>query len=178
MKHHREGIDETIDRVAAHLTMAPADPDLASRITRQLDRESPFGWSRLAIASAAVAAIVVAAVFFTNAPEVPSADMARVAPPAPSSAVAAPSAVAPDTDSTSLTSAAVTTAPRTAAAEAGLGVEPLPEMQQIESLPPPAMLAVDMLSTDTLTIESVDLAPLDVADLAVRDIDERDSPKE
>ena len=176
MRHHRESIDETIDRVAARLTMAPADPDLAGRIAQQLDREAPFAWSRLAIASAAVAAVVVTVVFFNNAPEVPSADIARSAPPAPSSAVAAPPAVAPDTDTISLSSAAI--ARRSAGAKAALAHEPLPEMPQIESLPSPATLAVEMLSTDTLTIEPVDLAPLDVADLAVRGIDERDSPKE
>jgi hypothetical protein len=179
MTHHRESIDETIDRVAAQLTMAPADPARAGRIAEQVERDAPFAWPRLVMASVAVAALVVAVVLLKNTREADRADIARTAAPASSPEVSRPRDDAPRTrDATSLMSAALTAQRVRPAAEPALEPEPLPEMPEIESLQSPVTLAVDTLPTDTLTIAPVDLASLDVADLAVSEIGERASPKE
>jgi hypothetical protein len=172
----QESLDETIDRVAAHLTMVPADPALAGRIAEQLDRDAPFAWYRLAIASAAVAVLVATVVLLNDSRDLPATEVARTVAPPPSSDAPAPRDAAPrDSDPAAIASAAISSRSERAAVEEP---EPLPEMPQIASLAPPVTLAVDTLSTDTLTIEPVDLAPLDVADLAVSEIGERDSPKE
>jgi hypothetical protein len=177
MTRHQESIDETIDRVAARLTMVAADPALAGRIAEQLDREQSFAWSRLVMASAAVAALVVAIVLFKNTREVAIPDIARTVAPAPSSERPAPRDQAPRaSDPPALARATLTTQRVRPAAEAA--PDPLPEMPEIELLRSPVTLAVDTLSTDTLTVAPVDLAPLDVANLAVSEIGERESPKE
>lgn len=173
-----ESCDETIDRVAAHLTMVPADPTLARRIAEQLNRDASFNWPRVATASAAVAVIVTAAVVFYNKPEAPREDVAGVVSPAP--ALDAP------TPSSDMTSQSALSSVARASMAAGGGArtapmaaeEPLPDMPQIDSLASPVTIDVAMLPTDTLTISPVDVAPLDVADLAVCDIGERDSSKE
>ena len=170
-----ESLDETIDRVAAHLTMVPADPALAGRIAEQLDRDAPFGWPRLVMASAAVAALIVAFVFFNDARDVAPIDIAHTAVPAPASDAAAPRDGAPSGSEPDSIERAAITLRRAPAAEA---LEPLPEMRQLESLQSPGTLAVDTLATDELTIAPVDLAPLDMADLAVREIGNGDSSKE
>jgi hypothetical protein len=171
-----ESIDETIDRVAAHLTMVPADPTLARRIAEQLDRQASFNWPRLAMASAAVAVVVTAAVLFHNQRAVPREDVARVVTPAPERAASTDDAPA---HSGPLTVASAATPNRAAAPRASMAIEePLPEMPQIDSLASPVTIDVAMLPTDTLTIDPVDVAPLGMADLTVRDIDERSSSKE
>lgn len=175
--HHPESLDETIDRVAAHLTMVPADPGLASRIAARLDRHAPFAWTRLAVASAAVAAVVAAFVFLNNARQVPATDVAHrvTAAPAADGAVVGQEVAAVSTSLPEAIAAAGGTHDRNALAAAE---EPLPEMPQLEALASPVTIDVALLATDTLTIDAVDLAPLELSDLAMHDIDESDSPKE
>jgi hypothetical protein len=176
---HEERLDETIDRVAAHLTMVPADPGLAGRIAAQLEREPRFAWPRLAMASVAVAAVVAAFVFVNNARQAPAVDVAH-------HATTSPKADEPAQQPADVASARMSPAPSNTAtvARRAVGIalpsaeDLLPEMPQLASLASPVTIDVMVLPTDTLTIEPVDFAPLDVADLAVRDIDEGDSPKE
>jgi hypothetical protein len=177
MTPHRETIDDTIDRVAAELTLVAADPALPERITARLERQPrvTFGW-RLAIGAAATAAAAMLAALVINAPPSPAIDHARTADASsvPSRAIA-PAAVALRAPSVSTRDrvARVAPMPRTASA-----IEPLPEFRQIDALPSPAMLAVDDLNTDLLSVTPVDVAPLDLADLVVGDVSARDEPKE
>jgi hypothetical protein len=179
MTRHREAIDDTIDRVAAELTLVAADPELPGRITAHLERQPrmTFGW-RLAIGAAATAAAAMLAAFVLNAPPSPAIDHARTADALPVSApsreiapaaVAAPAPIVPTRDRV----ARVASVPRGASA-----IEPLPEFRQIDALPSPAMLAVDDLNTDLLTVAPVDVAPLDLANLVVGEVAARDEPKE
>ena len=180
MKHpHPETLDETIDRVAARLTMVPADAALAGRIAAQLEKDSPLVWPRLVFATAAVAALVVLAVVVTEeSRETSSVAVARVDEAAPS--VAAP-VVAPRSNAhaVAVPKPAPTRerTPRTARVQEAPAA-PLAEIPQIDALPSIAALTVDALQTDSLTITAVDLAPLDMANLTVRDVDSRESPKE
>ena len=176
--HHRETIDETIDRVAAQLTMVPADPALAGRIAEQLDTDAPFAWMRWLLATGAVAAVAVLAVVVFNSSRAPQpADIARATAPVPGPtgetphAEAARASASPQIAMTAPTRGVT----RRRSAEAH---PPLPELPQIDALESPVLLAVDNIPTKTLTIEPVDLAPLDLANLAVRELGERDDPKE
>jgi hypothetical protein len=179
MNHHHESLDEAIDRVAAQLTMVPADPSLAGRIAERLDTHSSFGWPRLALASAAVVATGIAIVLFNDGREMPASDAARVATAVNAPGVSAALREVPSNNVPSAVAAvAQTTARMRARRAAAAAEEPLPEMRQLDSLASPVTIDVAMLPTDTLSIAPVDFAFLDVADLAVRDIDERDSPKE
>lgn len=179
MTHHHESLDETIDRVAADLTMVSADPALAARIADRLETRKTLGWQRLALAGVAVAAIAVLAVVVSNITrDVPAVDVARATSPAaprvePSSAAAATTVGAAE----STTAVAPERAVRQRRAPAPTQ-DPLPELPQIDALSSPELIAIDTLPTDTLAIEPVDLAPLGMANLAVAEIDGRDSPKE
>jgi hypothetical protein len=172
--------DETIDRVAARLTMVPADPALAARIAAGLDTHERFVWPRVATVGAAVAVVAVfAVVLFNDAGESPG-EMTGVAP-GPTTPVAAPAVAAPRVEVPSTVASAVssTAAPRgRRARSAATDPAPLPEIYQIEALASPAGLAVGDLPTNTLTIEPVALAPLDLANLAIAELGERNDPKE
>ena len=175
MTRHRESIDETIDRVAAALTVVPADSALAARIAERIDTHGSTAAARprLALGAAAitVAAIIAAAVFSDHGEVAPREDVrvTETAPAAREPRTTAPTVAAP-----------VGQATQTARAQTPRSVERalLPEIPQIDALPSPAVLAVDTLPTNTLTIAPVDLEPLNLADLAVGEIDARDEPKE
>jgi hypothetical protein len=175
MTRHRESIDETIDRVAAALTMVPADSALAARIAERIDTHgsTAFAWPRLALGAAAIAvvAIVAAAVFSDQGDVAPREDVrvTEMAPPAEEPRTTAPTVAAPVGQ---VTQAARARRPRS------VEHAPLPAIPQIDALPSPALLAVDTLPTNTLTIAPVDLEPLNLANLAVSEIDARDEPKE
>jgi hypothetical protein len=182
MTRHREAIDDTIDRVAAGLTLVAADPELPRRITARVERQPrvPFAW-RLAIGAAATAAAAMLAAFVINPPSSPSIDRARIADAlsvsvqsrdiAPT-AVVAPVPIVPTGDRVTRV-APVRSVPRGASA-----IEPLPEFRQIDALPSPALLAVDDLNTGLLTLAPVDVAPLDLVNLVVGEVSARDEPKE
>jgi hypothetical protein len=171
MTRHQESIDETIDRVAAALTMVPPDSALAARIAERIDTHGSiaFAWPRLALGAAAIAVVaIVAAAVFSDQGEVAPREDVRVtetAPPAEEPRTTAPTVAPPLGQVT-----------RTARAQRPRSVEraPLPEIPQIDALPSPALLAVDTLPTNTLTIAPVDLEPLNLANLAVSEIDARD----
>jgi hypothetical protein len=175
MTHHNESVDETIDRVAAQLTMVPADAALAARVAGQrgVETANPFRWQRLAFGAAAVTAVAIVALLVPREPRnhtpadiarAPSAVVRTEAPRAAVAAEAAPAAVTP--------LLSVNRRRRSASPP------PLPEMPQIEALSSPVLLTVETLTKDTLTVTPVDLAPLDLSGLTVAPIDERDQPKE
>jgi hypothetical protein len=176
MTHHQEeSLDETIDRVAAHLTMVPADPALASRIADRLETKA-LGWPRFALAAAAVIGMAILAVVVSNTVRhVPAVDVARATSSAPAPRVEPQFAVPATAESTTVIASQRVVRQRRAPLPTH---DPLPELPQIDALSTPVLLAVDTLPTDTLTIEPVDLAPLGMADLSVAEIDGRDSPKE
>ena len=179
MTPHREGIDDTIDRVAAELTLVAADPALPARLAAHLERQPrvTFGW-RLAIGAAATAAAAMLAAFVINAPPPPAIDRARTADALPVSVPSreiAPAAVAARASLVPTRDRVGRAAPMPRGASA---IEPLPEFRQIDALPSPAILAVDELNTDLLTVAPVDVAPLDLANLVVGDVSARDEPKE
>jgi hypothetical protein len=179
MTHHQESLDETIDRVAAHLTMVPADPALAARIADRLETRKMLGWPRVAVAGVAVAAIALLAVVVSNITrEEPAVEVARATSPAPAPRIAAPQAAAPAGAAVESTTAIAPNGVARRRPAPQPADDPLPELPQIDALNSPALLALDTLPTDILTIEPVDLAPLGMADLTVTEIDGRDSPKE
>jgi hypothetical protein len=175
MTRHRESIDETIDRVAAALTMVPADSALAARIAERIDTHgsTAFAWPRLALGAAAIAvvAIVAAAVFSDQGDVAPREDVrvTEMAPSAEEPRTTAPTVAAPVGQ---VTQAARARRPRS------IERPSLLQIPQIDALPWPAVLTVETLSTGTLTIAPVDLAPLDVTRLAVVDIEAPNEPKE
>lgn len=171
-----ESLDETIDRVAAHLTMVPADPALAARIADRLETKKALGWPRFALAGAAVIGMAILAVVVSNTVrDVPAVDVARATSSAPAPRVEPQFAAPATAESTTVIAAQRVVRQRRAPLPTH---DPLPELPQIDALSTPVLLAVDTLPTDTLTIEPVDLAPLGMADLSVAEIDGRDSPKE
>ena len=180
MTRHHESLDETIDRVAAHLTMVPADPALAARIADRLETKKTLGWPRFILAGAVVAGIAILAVAVSNTMrDVPAADVARVTSSAPAPRVEPPQLGAPATAATPESTTVIAQGRVVRQRRAPLPThDPLPELRQIDALSTPVLLAVDTLPTDTLTIEPVDLAPLGMADLSVAEIDGHDSPKE
>ena len=172
MTHRQlESLDETIDRVAARLTMVPADPALAGRIAAQLETRPAIMCPRFALATAAVAAAVVLTIVMSQTPgDVPSDAAARVDAPTPSRPLPAIGSSARVTHEIR---------PRPAAArQVRQSEDALPAFPQIDALTAPALLGVDSIPTDTLAIESVPLAPLDLPDLAVSALGDGEDRKE
>ena len=171
MTHHlRETVDETIDRVAAGLTMVPADPAAARRIAAQVNEDVRFAWPRFVVATAVVGAVVVLAVVLRkNEREAPPIFVARSDVSAPASELPRPT-VAPQSITTDVR--------RMTRKRAAVVEETLPEIPQIDALPSPPPIGVDDLSTSTLTIEPVSVAPLDLANLVVADVGARDNREE
>jgi hypothetical protein len=167
-RHHQESLDETIDRVAAHLTMVPADPALAVRIADRLETKAVVAWPRFALAGAVVAAVAILAVIVSNVRR-------EEAPPAGEATPSVTRTTLAVADTASAAAGEPFVRRRRAPAPTH---EPLPEMPQIDALASPVLLAIDTLPTDMLTIDPADLAPLGMADLSVAEIDGRDSPKE
>jgi hypothetical protein len=176
-----ERLDETIDRVAAALTMVPADPALAERIAHRLQTERaahPLAWRQLAAAAVALTAITLIAIALdrNRNPEI--------------------TAHAPTLIGQQRAPVVMPTAPRQSSAAERRGAQTAPVTRQdrrptpnpqaviadsgapmLDALPAPMLLAVDSLTHDPLTIAPVTVAPLDLETLTISEVG-RDSPKE
>jgi len=162
-----ETLDETIDRVAAWLTHAPANPLLVERIVGRLAPSEATGvdWWKAAIAVVAVATatLVISMVG-------PRLDRNQIAAPPVASAstsndaaviqAAAPPAARGATDAVVSQPASTGSRPRQLRLNDDGAMEPLAT---------PPRLALNALATEALTVTPVDVAPLDVANLSLED---------
>jgi hypothetical protein len=181
MTGQRERLDETIDRVAAELTMVPADLKLAERICQQLkcdDARHPFAWRR-AVAGVCVVSAALLLTFVLTDRRPTNVDSRSHAVTSP---ILSATRVQFVPFSNSVRDRRVARHPAESETE---GYE---TQSRVPSLAPPAMpkfdvltspaLAVDTLISNPLTIAPVTVVPLDVATLTVGDVGERESPKE
>jgi hypothetical protein len=176
-----EHLDETIDRVAAALTMVPANPALAERIAARLQRETAHAsaWRQIAFGAVAIGAAVLLAIMLNDDRSPSSQAPTHVAQqPAPLAAPLAPSA-AREPAVTSGPMITVNVTRRRAPPPIGQAALVDADLPRIGLLQPPPLLAVDTLTNDPLTIAPVNVAPLlDLATLTINDMGERDAPKE
>ncbi len=174
-----EHLDETIDRVAAALTMVPADPALAERIAQRLQTESAapaLAWGQLAFGAVALTAAVLIAIALDRDPEITSLAPIRVAQqPAPLVTPVEPKARAPQPRIASQIAATPRQARRIAGTHQAFIANG--DAPKLDTLSAPKLLEVDSLTNDPLTISPVDVAPLDLATLTISDVG-RDTPKE
>jgi hypothetical protein len=174
-----ETLDDTIDRVAAAMTLVPPDGLVAAHVTARLGRRPALLMSPVMVATGAVAVVVLAIVLkpaFTR--QTPAArDVAQrvdktVAVPMPAPILPAASNQPQPTEPI-----AASTAP-TAAAPAAQAVERGRELPAIAALTGPADLAMADLEVRPLTVAPVDVEALDVVGLIVPELSGSSEPKE
>jgi len=163
----RETLDETVDRVAAALTVVPADPSFSQRLRPRLGGSAHLVWMAVA-ASTAVVAIAIATTLRVREPALvplhrPIAAVAGTPPPIAPADVASPG-VAPTGQ------VAVAARPRVAVRVAHAEHSSDESTAAMPALTAPDELAVDRLILPPLVIEPVALDSIGMDTIAVADI--------
>lgn len=168
----RETLDETVDRVAAALTIVPADPSFSERLRPKLDGQSRLTWMAVAT-SAAVAAIAIGTTLgVREQASMPVNRPIAAAVQTPAAWIAAPSVPSPRVG----TAVHITRAERAGGAigvAAGVAHAQHGSDESTAAIPAlagPDELAVDHLILAPLVIEPVALESLEMDTIAVSGI--------
>jgi hypothetical protein len=167
----QETLDETIDRIAAAMTVVPADPGFSERLAPRLASGTRWTPRSLVLATAA-AAVVLLVVTVTSRRESPPIDQTAAAP------VASPAA-ASDIPSSEHVAIAKARPSMTEATSSAAHVEAHDEATAgIAALAPPDSLTVENLAIPHLAIDAVEVERLEVPTLEIAALPITDEDKE
>jgi hypothetical protein len=164
----RETLDETIDRVAAALTVVPADPGFSERLMPRLASETRWTPRSLVFATAAAAVVLLAMMMMNRREDAPIVQTAAAPSASPAPAfdmpTSEPAAIAETRPSTTLaTSSAENVEAHDHELTAGIAALTPPDSLTVEHL------AIPHLAIDAVEVERLEVPTLQIAALAITD---------